>query len=339
MKLTYRPLDLELARAFTISRSSKRVAMNVLVELEHEGIHGLGEAAPNEYYTQDQASALRALERMSKALNDVAPSDKGLSRRLAEQFPDQLAAVAAVDMALHDWQAKMDGLPLWRSLELKAQKALPTSYTIGIDTPAEMVRQVKKADGYSIYKLKVGSANDEAILEAVRAETDKPIRVDANAAWEVAEAIERIKVLSTFGLEFVEQPIAPGNSEDMRRVREAVEVPIVADESSVVPTDVEALVGCVDGINIKLAKCGGITSALEMAELAKQAAMKVMFGCMIESSIGISAAAQLAPLADYADLDGNLLLADDPASGVRVEQGRLVLPDKPGIGVSMKSEV
>ena len=181
----------------------------------------------------------------------------------------------------------------------------------------------------------MGTERDDEILSSIREETDRIIRVDANAAWQPGEAAERIQALASYNLEFVEQPVPPGSPESLRKVRESVDLPIVSDESSVVPEDVPGLYRCVDGINIKLTKCGGIRQALKMIHTARSAGLKVMLGCMIESSVAITAAAQLSPLVDYADLDGNLLISNDIARGVTVEKGKLVLPDSPGLGIEM----
>jgi L-alanine-DL-glutamate epimerase-like enolase superfamily enzyme len=238
-------------------------------------------------------------------------------------------------MALHDWLGKKLGQPLWRILGLNPASTPVTSYTIGIDSTEKMLEKVREAPEFPILKVKVGTDRDDEILSAIRRETDRTIRVDANAAWQPREAEQRITELAGYDLEFVEQPVPAGSPESLRRVRESVDLPIISDESSVVPEDVPGLFGCVDGINIKLSKCGGIRQALKMIHTARSAGLKVMLGCMIESSVAITAAAQLSPLADYADLDGNLLISNDPARGVTVNAGRLVLPEGPGLGVEI----
>jgi len=335
MKLTCRALELRLKEPFTIARGSKANVQNVLVKLEHAGIVGYGEAAPNSYYGQDAAGSIKALRQMADRLgNDPAVSEE-INQRLLMEFPGQAAAAAAVDMALHDWQGKEAGQPLWQRLGLDPKQQPATSFTIGLAAPEEMVRKVRAADDYPILKVKLGTELDEEIVSAVRRETDKPIRGDANAAWGEEEALRRISVLQEYGLEFIEQPLAAGDNMALKRLRQRVEMKIVADESSIGPEDIPGLRGCVDGINIKLAKCGGISRAISMARAARDAGLKVMLGCMIESSVGISAAAQLAPLADYLDLDGNLLIDNDPATGVRCVRGRLSLSKAPGLGVAV----
>lgn len=335
MKLTWEPVELRLTHTFTISRSSTDVAGNVLVRLEHDGVVGLGEAPASKYYGQDQETVLAALEKMAGRLGGDPFLIEDIVERLSREFPGDSAAVAAVDMALHDYLGKKLKAPLWKILGLNPAHTPLTSFTIGIDTTEKMLGKLREAQSYPVLKVKVGTERDEEILSAFRRETDRTIRVDANAAWGPDEAVERIYALQAYDIEFVEQPVAPGDPQALRKVREGVSVPIIADESSVVPADVPALVGCVDGINIKLSKCGGIRRALKMIHTARSAGLKVMLGCMIESSVAITAAAQLSPLVDYADLDGNLLITNDIATGVTVSEGRLVLPEGPGLGVEL----
>jgi L-alanine-DL-glutamate epimerase-like enolase superfamily enzyme len=311
------------------------VAENVIVRLEHDGVAGIGEAPPSEYYGQDQKTVMAALKKMKGELGTDPFLMEDILENLTSKFAGDLAAVAAVDMALHDWLGKKLGQPLWRILGLNPASTPVTSYTIGIDSTEKMLEKVREAPEFPILKVKVGTDRDDEILSAIRRETDRTIRVDANAAWQPREAEQRITELAGYDLEFVEQPVPAGSPESLRRVRESVDLPIISDESSVVPEDVPGLFGCVDGINIKLSKCGGIRQALKMIHTARSAGLKVMLGCMIESSVAITAAAQLSPLADYADLDGNLLISNDPARGVTVNAGRLVLPEGPGLGVEI----
>jgi len=334
LKLTWEPLDLALRHTFTISRSSMDVAENVLVKLEHDGFVGLGEAPPSKYYGQDRESVIKALVLMQGELGNDPFLIEDISQRLCSFFPRDLAAVAAVDMALHDWVGKKLATPLWKILGLNPSLTPITSYTIGIDETATMVGKVREAPDYPILKIKAGTEKDEEMFAAIRNETDRMIRIDANAAWNPEEAIEKINLLEKFDIEFVEQPVAPGDPQSLGTVRDAVTLPIISDESSVVPSDVPGLAGCVDGINIKLSKCGGIRQALKMIFAAKSAGLKVMLGCMIESSVAITAAAHLSPLVDFADLDGNLLIENDITCGVTVDKGRLVLPGGPGLGLS-----
>jgi L-alanine-DL-glutamate epimerase-like enolase superfamily enzyme len=237
-------------------------------------------------------------------------------------------------MALYDLLGKRLGAPVYQLLGLNPERTPLTSFTIGIDEPAAMARKAAEAaKQYPILKIKVGTGHDSEIVRAIREATDATLRVDANAAWTPKEAIRVIRELEPYNIEFVEQPLHPADLDGLRFVREHVNLPIIADESCVSESDIPRLVGAVDGINIKLMKCGGIHHALRMIHTARAHHLKVMLGCMIESSLAITAAAHLSPLVDYADLDGHLLVSDDPYEGVRVEQGKLILPERAGLGV------
>jgi L-alanine-DL-glutamate epimerase-like enolase superfamily enzyme len=228
-------------------------------------------------------------------------------------------------------------VPTGRLLGLDAAKAPPTSFTIGIDKPELIAEKVEEAAAHPILKVKLGTDFDERILRAVRlVAPQKKLRVDANGSWRPEEALERVRMCASYGVEYVEQPVAPAERQTLRRLHEARVLPIVADESVVRHTDIRGLIGCVDGINIKLDKCGGIRVGLQMIHAAKVLGMKVMLGCMIGSSLYIAALAQLSPLADWLDLDGHLLLAEDPFAGLGYEEGRLILSERPGLGVTRR---
>jgi L-Ala-D/L-Glu epimerase len=246
------------------------------------------------------------------------------------------SAKAAVDMALYDIMGKMLNVPLYKLLGLTAARTPRTSFTIGIDTPAQMAKKALLAKNYPILKIKVGTRHDLEILKAIREVSSATIRVDANTAWTPKEAIKTINALAPYNIEFVEQPVPAHDLAGLKLVRDNVPVPIIADESSIIYKDIPRIADCVDGINIKLMKCGGIRHALKMIHAARAHNLRVMLGCMVESSLAITAAAHLTPLVDYADLDGNLLIDNDPYMGVTVENGKLVLPDRPGLGVQPK---
>jgi L-alanine-DL-glutamate epimerase-like enolase superfamily enzyme len=271
---------------------------------------------------------------------------------LLARFDDQRAAVAAIDEALHDWLGKRRGLPLWSVLEglgLDPARTPPTSMTIGLDPgapPEAFERKVREADAFAILKVKVGTSDDVQTLSAIRwAAGDKPIRVDANGGWTADEAADRIAAIAGFNLELIEQPIPAdpaGPRDDLRQLRESLRsgtttIPIIADEDCVRPADLPPLAGVADGVNIKLAKCGGIVEAVRMIRQARSLELKVMIGCMVETSVGVAAAAHLASLADYADLDGHLLLADDPFVGLDLDGGVVRPSHSPGLGVSLRS--
>ena len=333
MRFSYEPLTLKTRHVFAISRGASDTFGGAIARIEHDGLVGLGEAAPSPFYGENQSTVLAVLEVLRQDIPDDPFLIEETHERMERRIRRNPAAKAAVDIALHDLVCKKLGVPLYRFFGLSPEKALSTSFTIGIDEIDVMKQRALEASEFSILKIKVGTDRDEAVLDAIRSVTDRTLRVDANCAWTPREAVRKISKLERFGIEFVEQPIAPGDPGGLRFVRENVAVPIIADESVETSRDIEALVGAVDGINIKLMKCGGLREALKMIHVARGVGMKVMLGCMVESSVGITAAAHLSPAADYADLDGNLLLAEDPFGGVRVREGKLVLPSQPGLGV------
>ena len=334
MKLSVADLDLSLRHTFRISRGATDVARNLLVRLEHEGLTGLGEAHPPGFFGENRERVKATLATLG---GDLAGSPTDIDAAL-DGLPPEIAAShgprAALDIALHDLWGQLHGEPLWRLWGLDPAATPVTSFTIGIASVEEMQARVREAERYPLLKIKLGTDRDLEILEGIRAVTDKPLRVDANAAWTVEEAIEKIHAIEPYGIELVEQPIPPGDVEGLRRIREAIAVPLLVDESVSDAASIRPLAGAVDGINIKLMKCGGLREARRMIELARSLGMQVMLGCHIESSVSITAAAHLSPLADYADLDGCLLIANDPFEGMALDAGgRMVLPDRPGLGV------
>jgi L-alanine-DL-glutamate epimerase-like enolase superfamily enzyme len=328
--LRHHRLDLELRHTFRLARGASDVRSNLIVELEQEDRVGLGEAAPLAHYGQDWRSAAAAVEATAERLTDTHAFDTAAARAAVAGEP---AAEAAIDMALRDLAGKRLGVPLWELMGIASRPTPPTSFTIGLDTPEAVARKVREAGDFEVLKIKLGSDEDRAVLEAVRDETDRPVRVDANEGWTLDEAKTRLDWLAGMGVELVEQPLPADRLEESRELRRLSPLPIVADESAHRAADVPRLAEAFDGINIKLMKCGGLGEALRMIHVARAHGMQVMLGCMIESSLAVTAAAHLSPLVDWADLDGNLLVTNDPYSGVTVEDGRLVLPDGPGLGV------
>ena len=337
MRFSTEPIRLNLIHPFRLAREVSDHKQNVLVRIADGEHTGIGEAAPSLYYGEDPGSVLRTLAEAPAILGGDPFELEATMDRLASRFPGDSSARAAVDMALHDLAARRLGVPLYRWLGLDPEKTPVTSFTIGIDEPETVRRKVREAAGYPALKIKLGSDHDLEIMRTIRSETDARIRIDANAGWTVDQAVEMVKRLSEFDVELVEQPLPPGSPEDWRRVREAAPMPIIADESVLTSADVPAMAGLVDGVNVKLMKCGGIREALRLIHTARAHGMQVMIGCMIESSVAITAAGHLSPLADYADLDGNLLVSNDPFSGATAHNGRLVLPEGPGIGVVPRS--
>ncbi len=334
MRFSTETIRLNLIHPFRIAREVSDHKQNVLVRIADGELTGIGEAAPSLYYGENAESVLRALAEAPTMLGGDPLELEDTMDRFVTRIPDDSSARAAVDMALHDLAAQRLGVPLYRWLGLDREKTPVTSFTIGIDEPETVRRKVREAAGYPALKIKLGSDHDLDIMRTIRSETDARIRIDANAGWTVDQAVEMVKRLSEFDVELVEQPLPPGSPAAWRRVREAAPMPIIADESVLTSADVPAMAGLVDGVNVKLMKCGGIREALRLIHTARAHGMQVMIGCMIESSVAITAAAHLSPLADYADLDGNLLISNDPFIGATVQQGRLVLPEGPGIGVT-----
>jgi L-Ala-D/L-Glu epimerase len=334
MDLTAHTLDLTLTTPFRISRSVQTLAHNVLTRIDAEGLEGIGEAAPSGFYGERRESVFMALSDFGEHIEADPNLIEDIVMAMDRRLHANAAAKASVDMALYDLLGKRLGAPVYQLLGLNPDRTPLTSFTIGIDEPAVMARKAAEAaKRYPVLKIKVGTDHDLEIVRAIREATDATLRVDANAAWTPKQAIRVIRELEPYNLEFVEQPLEPTDLEGLRFVREHVTLPIIADESCETESDIPKLVGVVDGINIKLMKCGGIHHALRMIHTARAHHLKVMLGCMIESSLAITAAAHLSPLVDYADLDGNLLVSDDPWEGVQVEQGKLILPDRAGLGV------
>lgn len=336
MKVSWETFRVETLHPFGISRGVKTGDDLVWVRLEHDGTEGWGEADPSAYYGETAGTVDAAMKALAPKLERVEDPFglESIERELRASLGHNGAAHSAISSALHDWVGKRVGLPLWKMWGLDPAAAPLSSFTIGIDEPAVMASKTREAAEYPILKIKLGSDDDEARLRAVReAAPDRTLRVDANAAWTPRQAIEGIAMCAEYGVEFVEQPLPPSNLHELAFVRSRAALPIIVDESSIVATDIPRLVGLVDGINIKLAKCGGPREAIRMVHVARACGLSVMLGCMLETSLGIAAAAHMSPLVDYADLDGAALLKKDPFTGPHLEGGRIVLGDGPGLGV------
>jgi len=328
-----KPIDLKLTTPFRISRGVQNTATNVIVQINNNDYAGYGEAAPDEYYGENQETVLACIATFAGNLGDDPFLIEDIMSRLDHLIRLNPAAKAAVDMALYDLVGKMLNVPLYKLLGLNPAHTPHTSFTLGIDTPDNMRKKALLASDYPIFKVKVGTKHDLDNLKAIREVSSATIRVDANTAWTPKEAINMINELAPYNIEFVEQPIAPHDLTGLKLIRNNVAVPIIADESCVTLEDIPRLAECVDGVNFKLMKSNGITNVLKMIHVARAHNLRVMIGCMIESSLAITAAAHLTPLVDYADLDGNLLIDNDPYDGVKVVNGKLMLPDAPGLGV------
>ena len=335
MKLRFYPYELQLQHTFTVSSYSRTTTPDVQVEIAYKGYTGYGEASMPPYLGQSVESVTAFLQKVNLeqfedpfCLEDILEYVDSLS-------PGDTAAKAAVDIALHDLVGKMLGAPWYRIWGYNPEKTPSTTFTIGIDTP-EVVREktLECADRFNILKVKVGTANDKELIETIRTITDLPIAVDANQGWtDRFKALDMIYWLREHGIVMVEQPLPVSQIDDQAWLMERSPLPIYGDESVQRLDDVRRAVGLFHGINIKLMKCGGLREAHKMVDLARGLDLKVMVGCMTETSCAVTAAAQLSPVVDFADLDGNLLISNDLFSGVGLREGRLVLPDTPGIGV------
>ncbi len=339
-ELLVETLRLNLRHTWTTTMSSSEHRDTVLVRYRRDGVEGLGEGAPIPRYGEDAAGAMQALQGVRGLVQRADPWP--LESLLGEAFAaleGQYAARAALDIALHDWIGRQLGAPLYRLFGLDPARAPLTTFSIGIDTPEATQQKVREAAEFPVLKIKVGLESDEATIDAVRAVTDKPLRVDANEGWNGKEdAVRKIEWLASRGVELVEQPLPAAMLEETRWVRERVSVPIYADEACGRSRDVPGLAEAYDGVNIKLDKAGGLREAVRMIHAARACGLGTMLGCMISSSVSTTAAAHLSPLVDFADLDGHLLITDDPFVGATVEGGRLVLPEGPGLGVRPRTD-
>lgn len=322
---------------FKIARSAFSHYDRVIIELEDGQHTAFGEAAPNIRYEVGPEAVIGMLEANKDQILGL-PLDDAESRQSAieQMFPESYALQAAIDTVFWDLFAKRKGVPLWQ--EFGASKDLViSSYTIGISDLDAIPAKIEEALPYPILKIKLGTDYDHEIIRAIRAETDKVLRVDVNEGWKTLDAAKRgTEWLIEENVEFLEQPMPALQLDDIARLREFAPIPIVADEDSVRPEDLKNLVGAYDGINIKLMKCGGLTNAKKMVELSQKYGFDIMMGCMLETSVGISAIAQLASHARWLDLDGNVLIADDPYLGVGNQGGKIILNDEPGLGVKLR---
>jgi L-alanine-DL-glutamate epimerase-like enolase superfamily enzyme len=343
MRVRHEILTVHTKHPFVIARggASEHRVVRVTVT-DADGAEGWGEAAPNRFYGESAETVVAALARLAPLLEAADPwALEDTEAALEAALGRNGSAKSAVSAALHDLAGKRLGVPLYRLWGLDPTRAPRSSFTIAIAaTHDELARRVEDAAPYPVLKVKLGTDRDAEIIRAVRAAAPhKTLRVDANAAWSAKHALRMIDVLAEQGVEFVEQPVPAHDIEGLRFVRERSPLPVIADESCVTATDIPRLLGAVDGINIKLSKCGGLREALRMIATARAHGLLVMAGCMVESSLGITAAAHFAPLLDFADLDGAALLADDPYEGATIESGVIRIPDRPGLGVRARPGV
>jgi len=341
MRLEHDVAVVHTTHPFVIARGGASEHRLIRVRLiDDDGVEGWGEAAPNRFYGETADTALGALARLAPIVQAADPwaiEDTEAELNRALRFNGSVKS--AISAALHDLAGKKLGIPVYRMWGLDPARAPFSSFTIAIAaSDAELRERIAQAAAYPVLKIKLGTDRDEQIIRTVRdAAPDKILRVDANAAWNPKSALRMIEILRELAVEYVEQPLPPHDVDGLRFVRERSPLPVIADESCVVAADIPRLVGVVDGINIKLSKCGSLREALRMIATARAHNMMVMAGCMIETSLGITAAAHFAPLLDFADFDGAALLADDPYVGATIAGGRIQIPSGPGLGVVRKS--
>ncbi len=334
LRMNVEVLKLHTKHPFVIARGGQSDHRTVWVRLtDAEGQEGWGEAAPSKFYGETVESVLAALEVYGSMLPTDPFNLEDAERSWEAKLRGNGSARAALSAALHDLVGKRLGVPLYRLWGLDPCLAPRSTFTIGLDTPDRIKAKVREAEQFPILKVKLGTDQDIEILRAIREATDKEIRVDANCGWTVKRAIRMLPILDEFGVTVLEQPLPPHDHEGLAAISAQADIPVIADESCLVAVDIPPLVGKVDGINIKLAKCGGLREALRMIAVARAHGLMVMVGCMIESSLGITAAAHVTPLVDIVDLDGAALLVDDPFVGAHIEGGQVTLPTGPGLGV------
>lgn len=334
MKLSFRPYELQLKHTFTVAGNSRNTTPVVLTEIQYEGQTGYGEASMPPYLGESQESVMKFLNKVSlDQFKDPFMLDDILAY-VDSRDEGNRAAKASVDIALHDLLGKLVDKPLYRLWGINPDRTPVTSFTIGIDTPEMVKIKTKEAAHFKVLKVKLGGGNDREMIESVRSVTDVPLYVDVNQGWDDKhEALDMVHWLAERGVEFVEQPLAKSEMDDHAWLTANSPIPIIADEAFQRLGDVSAFQGVYSGINIKLMKSTGLREAHKMITVARALNMKVMMGCMTETSCAVSAASQLSPLVDWADLDGNLLISNDLFEGVQVIQGKLKLNDVPGIGI------
>lgn len=371
MNLRLHPVQLPLEYPFTIARGTTTTQSSLFVELEHEGLSGWGEVTANEYYGNDLMALIHAYQLFGNYLADskvkliepeelmklnepIEPMMTPISSRISgyyhpsassmgwlhrlNEFEGNYYALSALDIASHDLFGKQHGSPTWKQLvEQWPGDAVRSSYTIGIDSTERMLEKLAANPGWSVYKIKLGGTDqDLELVRQLRANTDAILRVDANESWNVEQAIRLSQQLADLGVELIEQPLPTSASRrDKLRLKQASALPIIADEDCQIESDLGRCAELYHGINVKLCKCGGLTPAARMLTKARKLGLKTMVGCMVESSVGISAAAQLLPLLDFADLDGALLLRDEPVHGIVSTGGHVELPTRPGNGAQV----
>jgi L-Ala-D/L-Glu epimerase / N-acetyl-D-glutamate racemase len=332
--LRFKPYDLHLRHVFTIAEGSRSSTPVMLTELEFENVTGYGEASMPPYLGENHETAKAFLSKVDLTSFESPFLMEDILAYVDQIAPGNYAAKASVDIALHDLTGKLMKQPWFKIWGLNPAKTPYTSFTIGMDKPDIIKAKVREAAPYKILKVKLGQGTDKEMIEAVRSETDKPICVDVNQGWtDKSMALEMSHWLKEKGVVFIEQPMSKYSFDDTAWLTQNSPLPIIADEAFQTVNDFKKVQGAYSGVNIKLMKCGGLRTAFTMIKMARALGMKVMIGCMTETSCAVTAAAQLSPLVDWADLDGNLLIDNDVFEGAIIKDGKIILPDRPGIGI------
>lgn len=335
LALMFTPFTLQLKHAFTLSTSSRTTTPVMLTEVEFDGVKGFGEASMPPYLGESHESVATFLSRVNLSQFNDPFLLVDILEYVESVMPGNPAAKASVDIALHDLIGKLVGEPFYRLFGLNPARVPLTSFTIGLDTPEVIRQKVLEAEPYKVLKVKLGRDNDREMIEVIRSITDKPLCADVNQGWKDRNhALEMAFWLKEKGVVFLEQPLPKEMKDDNAWLTEKSPIPIIGDEAIRNIPDLMENTGVYSGINIKLMKCGGLNTAMKMINIARALGMKVMIGCMTETSCAISAAAQLSPLVDWCDLDGNLLISNDPFMGLGIVDGKVALPEKPGLGIT-----
>jgi L-alanine-DL-glutamate epimerase-like enolase superfamily enzyme len=333
VEFSYKIIELIPKRVFRTARTTSASSRIVVVELSDGVLSGLGEAAPSRFYGEDADTVVDVLEHMRPVVESAVHEAELMADLTSRGLKGSPAARACLEIAAHDMMAKRAGIPLYRHFELDPADLPLTTMSIGLDDPDVMLEKALEARGFPLLKVKLDRETDLAIVSRIKNATGASVTVDANCSWTADAAARKAEELATIGVEFIEQPVAADDIEGMAFVRERSEVPIFADESCPTSADLPRVADAVDGIVVKLMKCGGLVDGVKMAREARRRGLLTMIGCMMESSLALTAAAHIAPLMDYADLDSGLLLTEDPFIGVKISDGRMALPDEPGLGV------
>ncbi|MBD3366699.1 MAG: dipeptide epimerase [Candidatus Eisenbacteria bacterium] len=337
MKLTHHVLEVVPRHVFRTARNTSASSEIVVVELASGDLTGLGEAAPSRFYGEDAGTVIDWLEHMRPAVEDCLHESELMALLTSHGGTDHPSARASLEIAAHDMLGRRLGVPLYEYFELDPARTPTTTVSIGLDEPDEMVRKALEVAGFPLLKIKLSSTTGTEVVRRIREETGADVTVDANCGWSREEAVERAAELSEIGVLFIEQPVAADDVEGLAHVRERSGVPVYADESCPTSAELERVSGAVDGIVIKLMKCGGLIEAVRMARTARERGLGTMIGCMLESSLALTAAAHISPLVDYADLDSGFLLREDPFVGMTIDHGTMRLPGGPGLGVTART--